>query len=59
MDLTNKEMKYFTGIKDSSKFQGQRKMDKRKGPESGRSNGSPAHKQGSDKSESIKGEKRS
>ena len=34
-------------------------MDKRKGPESGRSNGSPAHKQGSDKSEPIKGEKRS
>ena len=34
-------------------------MDKRKGLESGRSNGSSAHKQGSDMSEPIKGEKRS
>ena len=33
-------------------------MDKRKGPESGRSNGSSAHKQGSDTSEPFKGEKR-
>ena len=35
-------------------------MDKRKGPESGRSNGSPSHtNKAVNKSESIKGKKRS